>query len=176
MTSGAGFDSPRMRRLRSDYDRMCSLVANCDLIRIENAPVLPAEQYALVYTCRGIADIDERDQPIFSELHRVIIRLPRDYPLQKPNTHVSTPIFHPNIIGDVCIDWAAAMSLDEYCVTIGHLIQYRIYNLYSPLNGRAASWAKAHAHLLPVDTRPMKLGLAGVEKTEKASIKIRIRS
>jgi ubiquitin-protein ligase len=176
MTPGIGRDSPRLRRLRSDNERMRALVANSDLIRFEEAPGPLAEQYTLIYTCRGVKDIDEYEQPIFSELHHVTIQLPRDYPLERPETHVLSPIFHPNIDNHVCIDWTPAMSLDEYCVTLGQMIQYRIYNPFSPLSSEAASWAQSHARLLPIDTRPLRRGIAETEATGKASIHIRIRS
>ena len=81
-----------------------------------------------------------------------------------------TPIFHPNIDETghhVCIDvWYPSKFLDELCIMLGRMIQYKNFNSYSPLRSDAAIWAVEHEHLLPVDQRPLRRGNREVEHKE----------
>lgn len=63
-----------------------------------------------------------------------------------------TEIFHPNFGTWVCIGdyWAAGETLFDVIVQIGNMIQYRNYNIKSPLNARAARWAAENTHRFPI--------------------------
>src|SRR5688572_7383772 len=64
ITAGAGTagvvtlnESPRMRRLRGDYDLMRELAARSDLISFQafpEKPSLPPEKYIVTFKCKGI--------------------------------------------------------------------------------------------------------------------------
>ena len=61
-------ESPRMRRLRADYDLMTDLAARSDVIRFEARAErlgLPPERYIVTFRCRGIAGVDRKGGPKF---------------------------------------------------------------------------------------------------------------
>jgi len=87
-----------------------------------------------------------------------------------------TPIFHPNINEEgtwVCVDvWWPSKFLDDLCIMLGRMIQYKNYNPHNPLRGDAAKWAIEYAHLLPVDKRPLRRGVPDAEFPESFEIRI----
>jgi ubiquitin-protein ligase len=146
--------SPRLRRLRLDYERLETRFRDWRAIRITGLSGNPPEQYQVTYNTRGLyssptGQILERTQ------HVVEINLSLGYPRRAPQCKMLTPIFHPNFDEvSVCIGdfWAASEGLDDLIVRIGRMIAYQEYNTKSPLNGLAAKWAAQNAHLLPVDS------------------------
>jgi len=59
-------NSPRMRRLRQDYDLMRELCARSDIIQFEAKSAragLPPERYIVTYQCRGIYTVDRHGKP-----------------------------------------------------------------------------------------------------------------
>ncbi|HEY3243058.1 MAG TPA: EsaB/YukD family protein, partial [Phycisphaerae bacterium] len=125
-------ESPRMRRLRGDYDLMMELVSRSDLISfkaISTRPNLPPERYIVTFKCKSISNVDRQGNPIFAEHHQVEIYLHNQYPQRWPGMKWLTPIWHPNINhlnGSVCIDaawWAASRSLDRLVVMLGEMLQ-----------------------------------------------------
>jgi ubiquitin-protein ligase len=60
----------------------------------------------------------------------------------------------------VCLDtldhnWSPSITLDRICIELGEMIQYKRYNLASPLNNDAVAWVKSNRHRLPVDARSL---------------------
>src|SRR5574341_1330118 len=56
--------SPRMRRLRADYELMRDLAAHSDLISFEAKPAhpgMPPETYIVTFRCKGIVTVDRKD-------------------------------------------------------------------------------------------------------------------
>lgn len=58
----------------------------------------------------------------------------------------------------VCLDtldhnWSPSITLDRICIELGEMIQYKRYNLASPLNDDAVQWVRRNRHRLPVDAR-----------------------
>ena len=110
ITAGStGLDqSPRMRRLRADHERMKELASRSDLISFEaRVPHqnLPPETYIVTYNCKGILDVDRQGNPKFGNRHQVEIYLHNQYPQRWPGMKWLTPIWHPNINhlnGSVC--------------------------------------------------------------------------
>jgi ubiquitin-protein ligase len=148
----------RMRRLWSDKAAIEELCVNSNLIAIEQAIGDPPEDYIILFHCRGIAQL-RNGQPVFSHEHRVRIYLHTDYPRLEPSMQWLTPIFHPNISpnGHVCINkWYASKTLDELCLMLGSMIQYRNYAPYDALNAVAAHWAAMHPESFPVDGRELR--------------------
>jgi hypothetical protein len=48
------------------------------------------------------------------------------------------------------------MPLVELLYTLFELLIFQKVKLDDALNGRAATWARNHQHLFPLDTRPLK--------------------
>ncbi|MEW5938775.1 MAG: EsaB/YukD family protein, partial [Chloroflexota bacterium] len=102
ITAGAGTvavaDSPRMRRLRGDYELMQELSARSDLISFKAAsprPNLPPERYIVTFNCKSIVDVDRQGNPKYGNQHQVEIYLHNQYPQRWPGMKWMTPIWHP---------------------------------------------------------------------------------
>ena len=175
ITAGAGSnvvsESPRMRRLRADYDLMQELASRTDMISFvaqSPRPNLPPERYIVTFKCKSIGNVDRQGNPIYSEHHQVEIYLHNQYPQRWPGMKWLTPIWHPNINhlnGSVCIDaawWTASRSLDRLVIMLGEMLQYKNYHDDPtkppfPWDPEAARWSreyrKKHPNIFPVDTR-----------------------
>jgi ubiquitin-protein ligase len=147
--------SPRIRRLKLDYDTLMQRFANWPLIQVSGTAGMPPEVYRISFQVKGLyvsptGEILERDT------HQLEVNLSLGYPRRAPQCRMLAPVFHPNFDeGSVCIGdfWAASEGLDDLIVRIGRMIAYQEYNTKSPLNGLAAKWAAQNASLLPIDTR-----------------------
>jgi ubiquitin-protein ligase len=147
--------SPRIRRLKLDYDTLIQRFANWPLIQVSGTAGMPPEVYRITFQIKGLyvsptGEIQERDT------HQLEINLSLGYPRRAPQCRMMAPVFHPNFDeGSVCIGdfWAASEGLDDLIVRIGRMIAYQEYNTKSPLNGLAAKWAAQHPELLPIDSR-----------------------
>jgi ubiquitin-protein ligase len=197
ITAGAvGLDqSPRMRRLRADYELMQELAARSDLISFEARRPhvdLPPETYIVTFKCKGILDVDRQGNPKFGTRHQVEIYLHNQYPQRWPGMHWLTPIWHPNINhlnGSVCIDaawWTASRSLDRLVVMLGEMLQYKNFHDDPakppfPWDPESARWCreyrKNHPHAFPVDERellrPERVKLKTVESNPKPKIHLK---
>jgi ubiquitin-protein ligase len=163
--------SPRIRRLKLDYEQLQQRLAGWPLIRIVGTAGLPPELYRFQYLIRGLyvaqgGAIVERSE------HLLEVNLSLGYPRRAPQCRMLTPVFHPNFDdSSVCIGdfWAASESLDDLIIRIGRMIAYQEYNTKSPLNGLAAKWAAQNPHLLPVDPRPVAPPLEPQAQTVEAA-------
>jgi len=66
---------------------------------------------------------------------------------------------------DICIGdfWAPGETLADIIYQIGEMIQYKNYNVTSPLNGIAAKWARENEDLFPVDNKELRMGEIEIE-------------
>jgi len=156
--------NPRLRRRQADFELVRDVFSGHPHVRVEPVGTrLPPETYRIEYRLRGLAL--NGDQPEFREVHEAELMLPRRYPAEKPFVVPKTPIFHPNIREYYCIAdyWAAGTTLVDVIVKMGDMIQWRIYNVASPLDGIAARWASQQngTGLLPVGN--VDLGVAEVD-------------
>ena len=167
--------SPRVRRLKLDFETLTARFAGWPLIRISGTAGMPPEVYRFTYNLKGLyvshgGDIVERDA------HELEVNLSLGYPRRAPQCRMLTPVFHPNFDdASVCIGdfWAASEGLDDLIVRIGRMIAYQEYNPKSPLNGLAAKWAAEHLNLLPVDSRtiaPPGIAVASSEPAMRVSV------
>ncbi len=158
----------RMKRLYAEWQRMQLLNQNSDLITIE-ASGNPPEIYRVIYTCKGLIWMPENSAPSISHNHRFEIYLHKDYPRLPPVIKCLTNIFHPNILkpersGGVCIGvWSPAEALDQLCIRLGHMIQYRNYSLSDILDNEAATWVIKHKNSMPIDNRDFILAEKNTE-------------
>jgi len=175
ITAGAGTaeQSPRMRRLWSDYQLIQELAARSDLIEFTAKavrPGFPPETYLITYRCKGIVGVDRQGMPKLGDHHQVEIYLHNQYPQRWPGMKWLTPIWHPNINhinGTVCIDaawWTASRSLDRLVLMIGEMVQYKNFHDDPtkppfPWDPEAARWSRdyrqSHPGVFPVDTREL---------------------
>jgi ubiquitin-protein ligase len=198
ITAGAGnvvSESPRMRRLRADYELMQELSARTDLISVtaqSPRPNLPPERYIVTFKCKSIVGIDKNGNPKYSDHHQVEIYLHNQYPQRWPGMKWLTPIWHPNINhlnGSVCIDaawWTASRSLDRLVIMLGEMLQWKNFHDDPtkppfPWDADAARWSreyrKTHPDAFPVDKRelmrPERIKLStGEPIKEKPKIKL----
>ncbi len=199
ITAGSGVavtDSPRMRRLRADYELMTELAARSDLISFRAQsprPNLPPERYIVTFNCKSVAGVDRLGNPKYANHHQVEIYLHNQYPQRWPGMKWLTPIWHPNINhlnGSVCIDaawWTASRSLDRLVIMLGEMLQYKNFHDDPtkppfPWDADAARWSrdyrKRHPDAFPVDKhellRPERVKVKPVS-AEKKQAKIRLR-
>lgn len=143
--------TPRQRRLLADYDAVRAEYSGHPNVSVEPIGPLPPEAYRVTF--RGIRGLrlDGRT-PVAADVHVAEIRLPLSYPREGPTVVPQTPIFHPNVARYYCISdyWSAGQPLVDIIAKLADMIQYRIYNVRSPLDGRAARWAAEHSNLFPI--------------------------
>ena len=197
ITAGASSlnQSPRMRRLRADYEQLKELAARSDMIEFQSKsprPGLPPETYIVTYKCKGIVGVNSDGTPKFANRHQVEIYLHNQYPQRWPGMKWLTPVWHPNINhhnGTVCIDaawWTASRSLDRLVLMIGEMVQYKNFHDDPtkppfPWDPDAARWSRAYRqrnpNAFPVDKRellkPDKVVVKKPAKSEKPRIRIK---
>lgn len=188
-------DSPRMRRLRADHDRMMELASRSDLIKVKvlgNVRGLPPERYLVTYKVPSIIGVDRSGKPKMGNEHQVEIYLHSDYPQRWPGLQWKTPIWHPNINhanGTVCIDaawWGAARSLDRLVIMMGEMLQYKNFHDDPntppfPWDKEAAAWCRdfrrKNPKFFPTDKRellrPERVRLGGLGIKKKPLIKLK---
>ncbi len=178
--------TPRFRRLQADYQKMCELKAQSDLIDFEIVdaqPGFPPEKYIVTLRCRSITGIDPRGNPRYGDKHQVAIYLHNEYPQRWPAMKWLTPIWHPNIKGangSICIDaawWTASRSLDRLIVMLGEMAQWKNFHDDAgkppfPWDLDAARWSihyrHTHPECFPTDTREL-LRPAPLKRTRRAA-------
>lgn len=152
--------NPRLRRLDSDYKELRRRFDGDPYVTITAIGPVPPEKYQIVYRVPSLR-LDQAGNPITSELTVVTMTLPADYPRGKPYAEAMDQVFHPNFGSYVCIAdfWSPGQTLGDIVVSIGEMLQYKKYNIRSPLNAVAAEWANQHAASFPIGTR--EIGVAG---------------
>ena len=180
-------DSPRMRRLRADYERMMELDARSDLIDVEAVGPAPPERYIVTYKVKSVIGTNRKKEPKLGSEHKVEIYLHSEYPHRWPGLKWLTPIWHPNINhanGSVCIDaawWGAARSLDRLVIMMGEMLQYKNFHDDPnsppfPWDKEAAQWCRtyrrSHPGFVPTDSRellrPQRVKLEKKGNTKKS--------
>src|SRR3972149_3659072 len=190
-------NTPRMRRLRGDYELMVELASRSDLISFTATspnPNVPPERYIVTFKCKSIISVDRQGNPKYGEHHQVEIYLHNQYPHRWPGMKWLTPIWHPNINhlnGSVCIDaawWAARRSLDRLVVMLGEMLQWKNFHDDPtkpplPWDAEAARWSreyrKKHPGAFPVDQRellrPERVKLKAASAAPQKRPKIRLK-
>ena len=198
ITAGGGLnESPRVRRLRADHQRMMELAARSDLIEVKvgrTSGGMPPEQYVVTFKIPSVIGIDKGGKPKMGSKHQVEIYLHSDYPQRWPGLKWLTPIWHPNINhanGSVCIDaawWGAARSLDRLVIMMGEMLQYKNFHDDPntppfPWDKESAAWCREfrskNPNFFPTDQRelmrPERVKLSGGGQTAKAKPRITLK-
>lgn len=161
----ATYESPRIRRLRSDLAALERLRDESSVLRFrvqKGDTRLPPQHYVIEFRGKSLAR--ERGPVGVRTQHEVEIKLGASYPRTMPEIRWLTPIYHPNIseIGMVCLGgygthWVPSLNLDELCGMLWDMARYHNYDIRSPYNREAALWvANQKSYLFPMDTRPLR--------------------
>jgi ubiquitin-protein ligase len=167
----AAYESPRIRRLKSDLAALEALRAESSVFQFRSAGN-PPQQYLLGF--RGKSLSRDRGKVVVRDFHEVEIKLGASYPRTMPELRWLTPIYHPNIseIGMVCLGaygthWVPSLALDELCVMLWDMARYQNYDIRSPYNREAALWAANQtAFRFPIDARALRDKRAALGRTE----------
>ena len=143
--------NPRLRRLESDYRELRTRFDAEPHVSVEPVGPYPPERYQIVYRVPSLR-LDARNQVQRVDQTVITVTLPAGYPREKPHATTAEPIFHPNFGNYVCIAdfWAPGQSLADIVTNMSDMLQFRKYNIRSPLNAIAAEWANANAASLPL--------------------------
>jgi ubiquitin-protein ligase len=155
------YESPRIRRLRSDLAAMDRLKADSSVLTFRPAGT-PPQQFLISFHGKSLAR--DRGKVVVRDQHQVEIKLGASYPRTMPEVRWLTPIYHPNIseIGMVCLGaygthWVPSLALDELCVMLWDMARFQNYDIRSPYNREAAQWAANQSTFrFPVDSRPLR--------------------
>lgn len=143
--------NPRQRRLEADHTAMMSRLAGSPFVDVMPLPPFPPERYRIVYRVPGLR-LDAANRPVIVNQHIVDVVLPAAYPREKPYATTVEPVFHPNFGAYVCLAdfWSPAQGLVDIVVQMADMLQYKRYNVRSPLNAVAAEWAVRNGDSLPL--------------------------
>ena len=154
----SAYESPRLRRLRSDLAALEKLKAESSGLRLPLDRQAPS---ALHRRFLGQSLARERGKVVVRDRHEVEIKLGASYPRTMPEIRWLTPIYHPNIseIGMVCLGaygthWVPSLALDELCVMLWDMARFQNYDIRSPYNREAAQWAANQSTFIPVPDGP----------------------
>jgi ubiquitin-protein ligase len=149
-------DSPKMRRLKSDYENIISEFSGNKYINVEPLEESPCRKYRVIYKFNSYSLKESSKSKIQVELKgpQVIeIDLLENYPREKPYFTYKTEIFHPNFGNYICIadHWAPSSKLTDLIYQIGDMLLYKTFNSTSPLNAKAAVWALNNIEKFPTE-------------------------
>lgn len=165
-------ESPRIRRLRSDYKAIQNLRNESSVIDFVSRSD-PPDFYTLRFHGNGVWRPEGSSEPLIHIQHEVDINLGASYPRMQPELVWKSPIFHPNISasGVVCLGgygtyWVPSVQLDELCTMLWDMIRYQNFDVESPYNREAAAWAKTqYMYQFPLDPRSLRDQVSAVPKS-----------
>jgi len=171
MSNHSSYESPRIRRLRSDAAALGRLRDESSVFKFR-ATGTPPQQYLISFLGKSLAR--DRGKVVVRDQHQVEIKLGASYPRTMPEVRWLTPIYHPNIseIGMVCLGaygthWVPSLALDELCVMLWDMARYQNYDIRSPYNREAAQWAANQSTFrFPVDERPLRDARAALGRVD----------
>jgi ubiquitin-protein ligase len=143
--------NPRLRRLEADYRELRERFDGDPNVTITPIGPQPPERYQIIYRVQSLR-LNEFNDPVRAGMTVVMLTLPADYPRGKPHAETTDPVFHPNFGNYICIAdfWAPGQTIGDIVVSIADMLQFRKYNIRSPLNAVAAEWANTHSGSLPI--------------------------
>jgi ubiquitin-protein ligase len=155
------YESPQMRRLRSDLAAMERLASESSILRFR-AFGKPPNRYLIEFHGRSLAR--EKGKVTYRDHHEVEVKMGSSYPRTMPELRWLSPVYHPNIseIGLVCLGgygthWVPSLHLDDLCGMLWDMARYHNYDIRSPYNRDAALWAANQTSIVfPTDARPLR--------------------
>ena len=151
--------SPREKRLEADYQALSELAKSSSVFSFEAPGKLP-QRYRMKFDGIGVARSLTGEIDVV-ESHEVLVNLGAAYPRMIPQLVWQTPIFHPNISnnGVVCLGgygthWVPSLTLAKLSEMLWDMIRYANFDVDSPYNREAATWAREQTELrMPLDHR-----------------------
>lgn len=146
--------NPRQKRLEADYRELKSTYGkdpNIDIVAIGPAP---SDKYRVVFKVPAF-HFDSQGKPILVNSTVVDIELPIGYPKVAPvaKTVSGDSVFHPNFNeGKICLmdNWFPTTQVTDLIREIADMLQWKKYNIRSPLNALAAEWSQQNKNLIPI--------------------------
>src|SRR3954453_18207907 len=174
MSNWTSYESPQMRRLRSDLNAMERLRAESSVLRFRTTGQ-PAQRYLIEFHGQSLAR--EKGKVVLRDRHEVEIRLGSGYPRTMPELRWLTPIYHPNIseIGLVCLGgygthWVPSPNLGGLWGMLWDMARFHNYDIRSPYNREAALWvANQTTYRFPLDPRPLRDLRAALGRVDPAA-------
>lgn len=162
------FESPRLRRLRSDHKAMAELASVSTVFSFRTSGD-PPDHYTLSFEGPGTYLDAPENRIQLAHRHVVEVRLGAEYPRIKPALRWCTPIHHPNIApsGAVCMGgytshWVPSVSLATLCEMLWDMLRYANFDVRNPFNAEAARWARDQRDFVfPLSNEPLRNRLAG---------------
>jgi len=143
--------TPRLRRLENDFAEMVERFAQDPYVDVIPVGPAPAQQYQIVYKVPSLRRLLNNE---LREVPQTVVNLflPAGYPREKPYAETVEEVFHPNFGRYICIAdfWSPAQSLSDIVVLIGEMLQWKKFNIRSPLNAIAAEWSVEHPQEIPL--------------------------
>jgi len=128
---------------------------------VRRFPDRAPEKYLVIFRCVGLMKTPQ-GEIVKTDRHVLDAVFGLDYPARPPRFVWLTPIWHPNIVPPyLCTEgrpFAISVTLQQICLMVGQMIQYRNYNLDDPLGAegrQVAVWAAANKQMFPIDTRSL---------------------
>lgn len=168
-------DSPRIRRLRSDFRAVTELAKQSSIFSFESKGD-PPDRYIIRFRGKGLFRREQDRTVKILEEHVILIRLGAHYPRMIPDMKWKSQTFHPNVAtnGAICLGgytkhWVPSLGLDELCNMLWDMIRFANYDIASPYNREAANWAAVQQqHRFPLDRRPLRDLAKRAEENEAA--------
>lgn len=142
--------TPIKRRLESDHQDVCHLVDRSRRkIEIERTVGHPPRIYVLRFNCKTISGLHD-DKAVYTDITRVKIMLPKEYPRLSARAQVMSPVFHPQVTPHfVCSGWNSSLGgLDKFIMGIFQILSCHNYDLHTPVNDYAAKWFSQNSEII----------------------------
>ena len=177
----AAYESPRIRRLRSDLAALEKLKEESSIFGFRHSG-RPPQQFLISFDGQSLCR--DRGKVVVRNHHEVEIKLGASYPRTMPEIRWLSAIYHPNIseIGIVCLGaygthWVPSLMLDELCTMLWDMARFQNYDIRSPYNREAAQWAANQTgYRFPIDPRPLRDGRAALGRVEASPPPAMVRS
>lgn len=149
--------APLERRLQSEYHKVKQLVSESGgSLRLVATEGSPPTKYIIEFKCPSL--IQKSDGQIdYRYEHRVEITLGKNYPFERPQAKMITPVFNPHVFtmsNAICLGsvWNASETLDVLILRIGALLQLdpRVLDARSPANAEANDWVRRNKDKIPL--------------------------
>lgn len=146
--------NPRQKRLEADYRELKATYAKDSNVEIIALGPAPADKYRVVFKVPAF-HFGLDGNPVEVESTVVDIELPIGYPKVAPvaKTISGDSVFHPNFNeGKICLmdNWFPTTQITDLIREIADMLQWKKYNIRSPLNAVAAEWSQKNRNLIPL--------------------------
>ena len=146
------FDNPRERRLIRDLKQMKQLRDESDILDFKVIGD-PPEKYVITFKGKGLESAKKK-----RNTHKLEITLGPEYPRNFPNIRWTTPIYHPNISGHVCLgtfQMTPHVKLTDLVEILWDMTRMANWNPYSTLT--SGEWQELNRDIgFPVDSRILR--------------------